>query len=50
MTEQTHLGKSVEDAANGGGVKEGDGGQAEAGHRGVVDTAAGPPARQQVDD
>ncbi len=44
------LGKSVEDATDGSGVKEADGGQAQRGHGSMVNAPAGLPSSQQVDD
>ena len=45
-----NLGKSVEDAADWGGVKEADRGQTQGGHGGMVNAPAGLPSCQQVDD
>lgn len=44
----THLGEAVQDAADWGGVKEGDWGTHEAGEGAVVDDTRGPQRRQQV--
>ena len=44
------LSKSIENATNGGGVKEADWSQAQGSHGGVVDASAGLPPSQQVND